>query len=644
MQGWPSKALGWVESERVFRLVALKATAVSLVLRRHPEDPDEVVRPMQRQPDGDGFVWEVAEPDPATYYRYRVVQGDETIDIADPWSLAVARQFRLGHPTWSVARRTAFDWQGDVRPGTDVGHAIISEVHVRDFTAHPSAGNPHPGTYLGLADAAAPGGLGALRDLGITCVELMPVTSFPVLEPIDPPAGQPAHWGNPTGMNHWGYMPSFLLVPSERYSVRGANAAQDEWVGVDADGTFHDPGVELKRMVRALHRAGIAVIIDVVFNHVSTHDDNPLIRLDPGSWLHRESDGVTLRSHSGCGNDLNTSDPAMHRLVLDAVRHWMREYHVDGFRLDLATILDDRTLRDVRTATREEYPHAILISEPWSMAGYRPGDLAEFGHTVWNDRFRNGLKGNHPQTGRGFLFGRGDGGAPRSEIAALLGGWERVIGGHFETPKLSLNYLESHDNYTLGDFVRLALGEVRFDEQVERQQVAELTPQALRVHKLAAALLLLSRGSVMMAQGQEWARSKVQAGSMRGYLDGNSYNRDDATNHLDWTERTRNPDLVDEYRRLITLRKDWLLPAFSTGEAMHFLAGSCTWALGYGIDGSRGRLAVLLNGESECEAWFNLPGGAWWLLFGAENAEVVPIDGGVTVRVQPTSAIVLYCA
>jgi pullulanase len=322
----------------------------------------------------------------------------------------------------------------------------------------------------------------------------------------------------------------------------------------------------------------------------------------------------------------------------------MRAYHVDGLRLDLAAILDDATLAALREATLAEYPRAILISEPWSMAGYRPADLARMGHTVWNDRFRNGIKGQNPHTGQGFIFGQAAGGANRQDVCALLAGSPRSLGGLFDDASLTLNYLESHDDLTLGDFIRLALGEAHDGEKVRRDAMAVVHGHALRVHKLAAAALLLSRGAVMLAQGQEWGRAKVQDQNRRehaGPLDGNSYNRDDATNHLDWRERHANGELVDQYRRLIALRKSWLIPAMLAGKPMRPLWGSALLSVGYQIETPRGVMAVLLNGAHEV-TWFDVAGGPWWLLLGAENGHIVPTKNGVSVKVQPTAAVVLY--
>ena len=637
--------LGWNPHTHAFRLLAPLASHVTLILRSHPEAAEsELVHAMAPFTHPHGPAWQVTVPHPLRYYRFRVTQGGSTFDIADPRSTSVARQFSAGHPTWSVAHVSTFDWQGDVRPGLAVHEAVILELHVRDFTVHPSSGVRHPGTYLGLAESVpgARGGVAALRNLGVDCVELLPVTSFPLIEPPPPDGG----YVNPTARNHWGYMPSFFFAASERYSHAGVDPQPDAWIGVDADGTFHDPGDELREAVRLLHRDGIAVVLDLVFNHVSIHDDNPLLRLDPGSWFHRENGH--LRSHSGCGNDLDTRDPAMSALVVDAAVHWMRHYHVDGLRLDLAAILDDRTLAHLRSATRDEYPRAILISEPWSMGGYRPGDLARLGHTVWNDKFRNAIKGQNPHDGKGFIFGEGQGGSSRHDVGALLAGWPRSLGGLFDDASLSLNYLESHDDLTLGDFVRLALNQVRPGEQTTRAAVVRLDESALRIHRLAATALLLSRGAVMIAQGQEWARAKLLrapgqslGADALGWLDGNSYNRDDDTNHLDWQEATHNAELVDHYRRLIAIRRSWLMPAFLAGRDMRLVWGNGPWAVGYHVDTPRGPMAVLCNG-GHAPAWFELSGGPWWILLGPDDGHIVPTRDGVSVRVAATAAVVLY--
>ena len=635
----PTVPLGWQPQLGVFRLVAPHAQAVQLVERRHPEDAASERVTHSRHRRGPHLVyWEISRKDPLRYYRYRVMQGGETYDIADPRSHQVARQWQLGHPTWSVAQLGDFEWDGDTRPALPLAELVALEVHVRDFTAHPSAGVTHPGTYLGLSELATDriSGIGAAREIGVNAIELLPVTAFTYFEPVAP--------HNPTGVNHWGYMPSFWMAAAERYCTRAQNAQSGQWIGVDTDGTFHDPGNELRTAIKGLHAQGFAVIVDLVFNHISIADDNPLARLDPGTWRVHNRDG-TLRNKSGCGNDTDGRDPVMRQLIIDSAVHWFRSYRVDGIRLDLGEILDDRCLGELRDACRLAYRRCLLLAEPWSLGGYRPERMVELGFTIWDDRFRNGVRGAHPTRQKGWLFGKADANVPREALAGLVLGLPRSLGGSLPTALAALHYLESHDDHTLGDMLRLGSGEVAEGEVVSCKQVQHLSPLNLRRAKLAAATLLLGRGPVMLAQGQEWARAKVQRleASECGPLDGNTYCRDDSSNHLDWTEREAMRPLVETYRVLIALRRDWLAEILTLSSGPMRLIADRLWAFGYAAASRRGPVAVLFNGDQTTDAWFDLPGGPWWLLYGADDSQVVPTPNGVSVRVAAIGVVVLWC-
>ncbi len=627
----PTEPLGWLPDRGLFRLVAPRAQRAWLIQRSHPDDSaSEQIVPMQHRRAAHLRFWEAADKTPLKYYRFRVEQTGQMLDVADPRSHAVARQWAVGNPAWSVAQESAFDWRGDVRPALPVQEMVATEIHVRDFTAHPSSGVAHPGTYLGVAELVTDrvAGLASLRELGINAVELLPVTSFPALEGEAP-------W-NPTGRNHWGYMPSFWMAASERYSVAGANPEPGQWVGVGSDGSYTDPGDELRALVKSLHAQGIAVVVDLVFNHVSVHDHNPICDLDPGTWRVRQCDG-TLRNKSGCGHDIDGRDPVMRQLIVDAAVHWLRSYRVDGIRLDLAEILDDRLLAHLRDACRDVYSRALLIAEPWSMGGYRPERLAELGWTVWNDKFRNGFLGNNANHGRGWVLGHSEAGVGREQLPALLAGWPRSLGGALPQPQFALNYIESHDDHTSADLLRMALGLV--PGPLRREDLQPMPQPLLKRLKLLASALLLARGPVMLAQGQEWGRAKLRPD---GVLDGNSYCRDDTTNYLNWGDRELGRELVEHYRRLLQVRRDWLHDAFASPAPLLVLRGDRLWTLGYTASTRRGTVAALLSGEQEADCWFELPGGPWWPLLGADDSEIIPNPSGVVVRVAACSAVVLW--
>lgn len=630
--------LGWLEHAGLFRLQAPIAQAVALVMRIHPESLEEIVLPLERARHRKTDFWQVHVAQPLRYYRYRVTQGNKVFDIADPRARAVARQHAVGHRTWAVAQTQKFDWRQDERLKHSPQQTVVLELHVRDFTIHPSSGVPDGGSYLGVAQASS-----KLLDLGVNAVELLPCASFPLLEPTSAPPNDPARYVNPTGVNHWGYMPSFLFAPSERYGRAGVHAQPGAWVGVADDGSFADPALELMEMVRQLHRDGIAVIVDIVLNHLSIDDDNPLALLDPGTWQVRNPDG-SLRSHSGCGNDINSRDPVMRAFLVDTCLHWMRTFHLDGLRLDLAEIVDEQTLSEIASTIHAEFPNALLIAEPWSLAGYKLKEIAELGFIVWNDRFRNGIKGRDPLFDAGFIFGCWQGHLSRADVAAMLLGSTQSLGGPLREAAHCVNYLACHDNLTLGDFVRLAAREVAWDQLVLRSDLARVTEKALKIQKLAAAALLLSAGMPMLAQGQEWGRAQVQsiAADWPGPLDGNAYNRDDATSHLDWRERDLNLELVKTYKDLIALRRQSLVPAFEAHCGVEVVAGNQACALGYVLAAKPAAIAVLLNGSTDL-AWFSLPGGPWSFAYGGDCAHIVPVASGVAVQLLATSAVVLRC-
>jgi len=269
---------------------------------------------------------------------------------------------------------------------------------------------------------------------------------------------------------------------------------------------------------------------------------------------------------------------------------------------------------------------------------YDPERLAELGWTVWNDKFRNGFLGNNPGHGRGWVLGRSEAGVGREQLPALLAGWPRSLGGALPQPQFALNYVESHDDHTSADLLRLALGLAK--GPLQRQDLSPMPPILLRRLKLLAAALLLARGPVMLAQGQEWGRAKLRPDD--GVLDGNAYCRDDSTNHLDWREREQARELVEYYRRLLQVRRDWLHDAFASPAPLLVLRGDRLWTLGYTAATRRGTVAVLLSGEQESDCWFELPGGPWWTLVGAEDCEIIPNAAGVVVRVAACSAVVLW--
>jgi len=644
-------------SNTVFRLFAPRATQVHLVLFEKHDDRSGMEYPMTKGRDG---VWDMVMERTLNqhYYGYRIWGAPHRTElfnpdwiVADPYSSAVVTQNHYLHPAKTlILPPSIFDWEGDAWICPDLEDLTVYEMHIRDMTVHPSSGvqREKAGTYLGLTETGKTGGIDYLRSLGINAVELMPAQEFGNLEIDYRNPSLPVYndW-NPYARNHWGYMTSYFFAP-ESYYATGGNLIPGQYCGSDGRQVR-----EFKEMVKAFHRAGISVIMDVVYNHVSHYDFNSFKAIDK-KYYFRLDGNQEFQKTSGCGNDFRTERPMVRRLITESVLHWMQEYHVDGFRFDLATLIDSQTLDAVSQKAREVNPRVILIAEPWGGGTYGQAPFSRRGWGSWNDRFRNGVKGQNPHGGLGFVFGQwwGDN-SPRSMRHFILGTPEGE-GGPFAKAGHSVNYLESHDDYTFGDFVRIGSVRVREGHAVtDLLANARLTDAELNIHKLGALFLLTSRGATMLHEGQEFARSKAIAktdifDSMVGMLDPNSYNKDNETNWINYTHADMNSDLLEYYRGLISLRKRFSVFRRAASKNIRFLDCVNPFGVGYvmhaeGVDSDE-RLAVLMNGHPILEAEFQLPDGHWHVLADRHRSATValrPLPEPLAV-VPPTSGMVLY--
>ncbi|HJV36324.1 glycogen debranching protein GlgX [Geomonas sp.] len=427
-----------------------------------------------------------------------------------------------------VADPRAYDWEGDVPLNRPFARTVIYELHVAGFTRHPSSGvaDATRGTYAGLVEK-----IPYLQELGITAVELLPVFQF---DPWDAPAGR---------LNYWGYSPVSFFAPHAAYSSR-----KDPLGPLD----------EFRDMVKALHRAGIEVILDVVFNHTAEGGgdgatfcyrglaDKVYYMLEPGGGY---------ANYSGCGNTFNANNPIVRRLIVDSLHHWVREMHVDGFRFDLASIL----ARD-ETGTPMSNPPLLwdietdpalagvkLIAEAWDAAGlYQVGSFIGDSWKEWNGKFRDDV--------RSFL--RGDPGMVSRFVSRLLGSPD--IYGHEERePEQSTNFVTCHDGFTLNDLVSYngkhneQNGEDNRDgcnDNLSWNCGAEGPSDDPAVEELRSrqvknllSCTLLAFGVPMLLMGDEVRRS--QGGN------NNAYCQDNETSWFDWRLLDRHGDL----RRFVAL-------------------------------------------------------------------------------------------
>ncbi|MBD3410123.1 MAG: pullulanase [Ignavibacteriales bacterium] len=650
---YSDKRLGafFEEGATVFRIFAPRAAGARTHVFREPTDAPEraeVVLDMTRDADG---VWEARlEGERAgAFYAFHLLRALDDADrrpalALDPYAKAVATYNdyttkRLG----VILPRDDYDWRGDEPLGYDRRDLIIYEAHLRDSTRHPSARATEPGTYRAFVEEGIDGGIDYLKDLGVNAVEFLPLQEFGAVEiPYKQPYEGRVNLWNPYERNHWGYMTAAFFAPSAYYSHPLEAPPRRRWIGADARAVR-----EFKDVVRALHREGIAVIIDVVYNHVSEYDDMLFKRIDKDYYFRLGDEGRFL-SESGCGNDFKSERPMARRLIVDSVLHWMRDYHVDGFRFDLGHLLDWETIETIRDRAREVNPNVVLIAEPWG-GGYNPMGFSCRGWASWNDQIRNGVKGENPFDGRGWIFGERYAINDENSIKRYAKGTLARDMGLFHKPEHGVNYLESHDGYTLGDFIRLGLGDARKDEPIaDVDEFVELTPEQLKLNKLAALFLLASRGIAMIAQGQEYARSKVIAESDApddrvGLLDENSYNKDNETNYVNYAHARVNAELRDYYRGLIALRKAFT--AFRRAEYDDTVFGGAETnhlACSFYLEGDGEAFIVAMNADREREEPTRLPAGEWEIFVDPDKAGVEPL-GRVEkeLTVPPSSGYIL---
>ncbi|MBO0736663.1 MAG: glycogen debranching protein GlgX, partial [Alphaproteobacteria bacterium] len=433
-----------------------------------------------------------------------------------------------------VVDSAAYDWEGDVLLGRPFAETIIYEMHVRGFTRHPNSGltPPKRGTYAGVIDR-----IPYLQDLGVSAVELLPVFAF---DEQDAPPGR---------TNYWGYQPFSFFAPHPGYSSR-----KDPLGVLD----------EFRDMVKALHRAGIEVLLDVVYNHTTEgNEDGPTFcfrGLANENYYILGRDKARYADYTGCGNTLNANEPIVRRLILDSLRYWVTEMHVDGFRFDLASILS----RDEDGQPMASPPilwdiesdpilaNVKLIAEAWDAAGlYQVGSFVGDSWKEWNGQFRDDI--------RSFL--KGDNRVARAAAYRLTGSPDVYQREEREADQ-SINFVTCHDGFTLNDLVSFnnkhndANGEDNRDGNDQNSSwncgsegsAGDPDVEKLRNRQIKnfLTLTLLAIGTPMLLMGDEVRRS--QGGN------NNAYCQDNETSWFDWTLVKKNSDVHRFAKAMIALR------------------------------------------------------------------------------------------
>ncbi|MCL2043534.1 MAG: type I pullulanase [Treponema sp.] len=475
------------------------------------------------------------------FYLYRIEFADKTKTwSADPYAKAVSangQRMAIVDP----AKTNPPHWREKPKPPFTAGawqDAVIYELHVRDFSIDDNSGMKHKGKYLAFTERGTttkdgiPTGVDHLVNLGITHVHLLPTFDFASVNELavdDPDSAYPKF--------NWGYDPMHYNVPEGSYATDPANPAARI--------------IEFKRMVQALHDAGIRIILDMVFNHTYETSGWPFDSIVPG-YYYRTADDGNYANGSGCGNEVASERPMVRKFIIDSCRYWAEEYCVDGFRFDLMGLIDTPTMEQLTMELRRDIdPAFIIYGEPWQAGdSVLPEHLQTItgaqkgrGFAVFNDQLRTAIKGGSDDNSRGFATGE-----PSME-AGIACGVTGSINYFTEQANESINYVTAHDNLNLWD--KITCSQNVSDAKVTEGTKAVL-PENVKSALLANGIIFTSQGIPFFQAGDEFLRSK--------FGDHNSYKSPDSINKIRWENAGIYRNVVDYYAGLIRLRKEH--PAF----------------------------------------------------------------------------------
>lgn len=613
-----------------FTLWSPKAEAVEVLIY----DTDRNTAPVETlsMTRGENGTWRASVPDKlyGKFYTFRVtVDGRRLAETPGVWAKAVGTNGERAAIIDFVSTDPA-GWSEDKGPELkNITDAVLYEMHHRDFSVHPSSGIVHKGKFLALTEPQTRSSLGDatgidhLKELGVTHVHILPSYDYNSVDESNLPSNQ----------YNWGYDPFNYNAPEGSYSTDPA-----------------DPAVrvrEMKEMVKALHDAGIGVVMDVVYNHTANNDDSNFSLTAPGYYYRHRPDG-SYSDASGCGNETASDRQQMRDYIVNSVKYWAKEYHIDGFRFDLMAIHDIETMNEVAAELKKINPSIFVYGEGWT-AGDSPLPAEQralkenvdkmTGIAVFSDDIRDAVKGHYSDAkDRGFATGK-----PGNEETVKIGivastahpqvDYSKGNNSKFAyagAPTEIINYVSCHDDLTLTDKLAASMPG---SSEADRQRAA----------RLAQTIVFTSQGTPFMFAGEEVFRDK------KGVH--NSYKSPDSVNAIDWTLKNKNADQFNYYRELIKLRKAH--PAFRMTTAdeiarnIVFDKVTSPNIISYSIKNNANgdewkEIKLVFNGSSSPFV-AKIPKGDWTVV--ARDCQI-KADGlgtskGGTVIVEPTSALIL---
>lgn len=608
--------LGPHYSERMstFRVWAPLADEVDIIVYESNRDSSGTLTKMDR---GENGTWvAVIKGDLANkYYVYRVKKDGKEKTTADPYSTALSKNSRRSL-ILDMKSTDPEGWQSQKIPELEkTTDAIIYEVHVRDFSVDENSGMHNKGKYLAFAENGTQGpggektGVEHLKELGITHVQLLPVYDFGSVDE------------NRSDAYSWGYDPEFFNVPEGSYSTDPDNSSRI---------------AEFKKMVMNLHNNGIGVIMDVVYNHTFRTGVSAFDILAPEYFYRLDSAG-NYSNASGCGNEMATEKPMVRSFILNSLKHWLREYKIDGFRFDLLGAVDLETMKRIVNELRSINPQIIIYGEPWA-PGITPlkdnervlkGNQRNLGFAVFNDNIRDAIKGDTQGSRPGFVQG------VDTLKAAVMSGIEGSINDFTDSPAETINYVSCHDDLCHWD-------------KLFKSSAGADTADIIRMSKLSNGIVLTSQGIAFLHGGEEFARTK--------YGEHNTFNKGDKYNKFIYSNKLKYPELFSYYKGLVELRKNH--PSFrltSADEVRKTLSFFNTpeGTIGYMLDNTNNsdkwkKIIVLYNANRQSENIVLPNSGSWKVAVNEIEAGDRQVQKGTQVvkggnaEVAAVSMMVLY--
>jgi len=616
----------WSENEAFFRLWAPTAAAVKINLYASGDyRVEDLLEQIEMTPDVNGTWVATVEGDlNGTYYTYSVEVDGVVNEACDPYARAVGVNGKRAMVI-DLDSTDPEGWENDRDPHYDntITQAIIYELHVRDLSVDENSGIVNKGKFLGLIESGTttpegiPTGLDHIKALGVTHIHLLPSYDY----------GSVDETSLEDNVFNWGYDPVNYNVPEGSYSTD----------------PFHGEVrvKEFKQMVKGLHDNGISVIMDVVYNHVYSGEEFCFNKIVPLYFSRVSPEGV-FSAGSACGNDTASERAMVKKYIVDSVKYWADEYHIDGFRWDLVGLIDTETINAVMEEVHKTHPNIIFYGEGWTMNTQMTKDGYTLttqvnsqevpGFAFFSDTLRDAIRGGNSNNSKpGYVANAGGFSGNINDCFTASPGW-------CKSPTQTINYASCHDNHTLFDRITMSTPDAAFADRV-------------KMNNLAAAIVLTSQGVPFIHAGEEMLRSKPLED---GTFDHNSYKSPDAVNNLKWTDlsKVEYQTTYRYYQGLIEFRKAHpalaMTSAEEVAEKITKLGGLDFNVVGFhiasGANGEENELIVVFNPRNEAST-VELPKGKWTVYINGDKAGTAPLDTvSGTATAEPISALVLVKA